>query len=177
MIDDRSIAELANQYFAERLGSLDFARVELIHDEAFSGPPWTQPRLAHNDVVVHVTAAAIGSGDPTAPMQVLLQYSHELWHSYEFLSWWGINHDWQGIREIVEPFAHAASLCILHDNILGDVPVAQQMDYLRRVLSGEGVDELRMPGVPIAVRWSYQLQEVKRCYDRVMVTFQGGGNV
>lgn len=125
--------------------------------------PITVPNIQGNCLQIHINATLTPLWYPN---QLLYQYSHELWHAYEF-SLYGINYPWQAYESHTEPYAYAASLCTLAQKLIPSYisDQASQEDYFAGVRPEK---EIYAPGAKLAEDASYSLRKLYEQYRRTI---------
>jgi len=129
--------------------------------------PITIPEIETNKVKIHINSEI----DPSwFPSQIVFQFSHELWHAYEF-SRYGVEYPWKDFEKETEPYAYAASLCILSENIIPKkiYSLKSQKQYFddRKLETPE--KPVYEPGVKIAQDINYNFKKLCSMYNKRVV--------
>lgn len=125
--------------------------------------PNTIPCLPDNKVEIHINSSVYPDWYPS---QIVYQLAHELWHAYEF-SRFGITYSWQKYEKETEPYAHAASLCVLAQNLIPEKFLAKkfQIDYFNTTKFKPTERKIYDPGIKIAADARYDLKKLMKAYE------------
>lgn len=125
--------------------------------------PIAIPTIEANKLKIHINSETVSSWYPA---QIVFQLSHELWHAYEF-SRYGIAYPWRNFEKDGEPYAHAASLCVLSDTIIPErfLSIEQQKRYFDAQKLDISVRSIYRPGIKIARDVNYNFRELCNTYN------------
>jgi len=128
--------------------------------------PMTVPDAHNNHLQIHISSI-ISPG--WYPNQLLYQYSHELWHAYEF-SQYGLSYPWQVFEDRIEPYAYAASLCALSQGMIPEriLPRTSQDAYFKAIVASDSKRDMYAPGASIAKEVGYDLKKLYEQYQQII---------
>lgn len=165
------ITRIVGEFYKSRIGSLSLSIADIclctIREDCSNSHdgPLTVPGYAEDapSVVIHIKSDLVSS---IYPCQIVYQFSHEIWHAYEFAIH-GINYDYEHHKYTSEPYAHAASLCILSECIMPDaiMPNSSQVKYFNNAKDNtESIREIYRPGVSLAKSVDYDINKLLDAY-------------
>jgi hypothetical protein len=164
---ERTLFAIREHFVGSGLGRLEIAQEPICFCELngcvlLDQSPMIVPSPSLSSVGIHLSTSV---SPDYYPAQLLYQYSHELWHAYEFQRY-GIDFNWKKYEKLNEPYAYAASLCLLSKNIIpADIySDEQQTDYYIQARENIPLRVEYQPGVNLARLVGYDLSNLFRKY-------------